>query len=199
MSFRKEKKFRLSYSDMYNLREELFRNGMKELHLPRLVNSCYFDNYMLSMFHESEEGVLPRKKFRVRWYNEENIFTKETKVSSVEGRFKYTEKLDQLNSIQEVKEIDICDQMYGYLKPTLIVSYKREYFSYEDLRITIDTSIGYIDLRKAISQNYLDDECVMEIKTSIDTPDDYIEKVIPNPTSRFSKYSRGLLKADGML
>ena len=38
-----------------------------------------------------------------------------------------------------------------------------------------------------------DTECVMEIKTSINCPDDYIQKIINYQTTRFSKYSRGLL------
>jgi len=199
MSFRKEKKFRLSISDMSNLKEELFQDGMEELHEPRFVNSCYFDNYLLSMLHESEEGVLPRKKIRIRWYNKDSNFTKETKISSIEGRYKYTEKMNQINTVNELKKTNIYDQSYGYLLPTLIVSYRREYYTYKDLRITMDNSIKYADMRKDIHQDYMDDESVMEIKTSIDIPDDYIEKVISQPTSRFSKYSRGLLKADGML
>lgn len=199
MSFRKEKKFRLSISDMFNLKEELFLGGMEELHEPRFVNSCYFDNYLLSMLHESEEGVLPRKKIRIRWYNEDSNFTKETKISSIEGRYKYTEKMNQINTVNELIKTSIYDQSYGYLLPTLIVSYRREYYTYKDLRITMDNSIKYADLRKDIHQDYTDDESVMEIKTSIETPDDYIEQVISQPTARFSKYSRGLLKADGML
>ena len=38
-----------------------------------------------------------------------------------------------------------------------------------------------------------DHECVMEIKTSIDVEDNYITKVIDMPTSRFSKYCRGIM------
>ena len=34
---------------------------------------------------------------------------------------------------------------------------------------------------------------LVEIKTPVDCGDDFIKKSIPYPTSRFSKYSRGLL------
>ena len=38
-----------------------------------------------------------------------------------------------------------------------------------------------------------DYECVMEIKTSFDVEDNYITKIIDMPTSRFSKYCRGII------
>jgi hypothetical protein len=39
----------------------------------------------------------------------------------------------------------------------------------------------------------------MEVKVPMSCTDDYIEGLINHPTSRFSKYSRGLLFSDGML
>ena len=99
MSFRKEKKFRLSYSDMSELKEYLIVAGMTTLYPPRKINSCYFDTKDLRLYHESEEGVLPRKKIRIRWYDHDFLFTKEVKVSSVEGRYKYTAALNSLHSL----------------------------------------------------------------------------------------------------
>ena len=49
---------------------------MKKLYEGRLVNSCYLDTYDLRMFTESNEGILPRKKIRFRWYDNENFFNK---------------------------------------------------------------------------------------------------------------------------
>ncbi|MDC1014855.1 VTC domain-containing protein, partial [Candidatus Pelagibacter sp.] len=69
MSFRKEKKFRLSISDFHQLQSLLISQGMSTLHEPRIINSLYYDTPNLIMFHNSEEGVLPRKKIRIRWYN----------------------------------------------------------------------------------------------------------------------------------
>ena len=65
---------------------------MKKLYKGRLVNSCYLDTYDLRMFSESDEGILPRKKIRFRWYENEEIFNKEIKISSIEGRFKRFQK-----------------------------------------------------------------------------------------------------------
>ena len=196
MTFRKEKKYRLTFSEQKILKKTLVLKGMKLLHPPRKINSCYFDNVNFAMFNNSEEGVLPRKKIRVRWYDEENKSSKETKISSIEGRFKIVEKFYELASLKKCYELQLIDNFYGILKPSLIVSYYREYYSLDHLRITFDDNIEYIDLRSMNHQKYCDDECVMEVKTSIEISDDSIEKIIKYPTARFSKYSRGLLISD---
>ena len=88
MSFRSETKFRLSYGDKYLLKSNLLSLGMKQLYPSRLINSQYFDTEKLQMFFDSEEGIVPRKKIRVRWYHEKHEKNLETKISSIEGRFK---------------------------------------------------------------------------------------------------------------
>ena len=64
MSFRKEKKFRMSYSDLALAKTKLLEMGMTKLHPNRVITSQYFDTRCLKMFSESEEGLLPRKKIR---------------------------------------------------------------------------------------------------------------------------------------
>ena len=193
MSFRKEKKFRLSTSDMLKLKNELFKTGMTTLHKPRKVNSCYFDTQHLALYHESEEGVLPRKKIRIRWYNNDKKFSKETKISSIEGRYKFSKKSSFITSIKELKNLKFFDNSYGTLHPRLIVKYDRSYYLFNNLRITFDRNISYNDLKSNSTLTYHDNECVMEVKVPIECNDDYIEKIIKYPTTRFSKYSRGLL------
>jgi hypothetical protein len=199
MSFRKEKKYRLSYSDMSEVKKSLLMMGMSTLHPLRVINSCYFDTNDLDFMHDSEEGVLPRKKIRIRWYDSDNRFTKEVKVSSIEGRYKYTSSLDYVKSVNDIKSLSIFDAESGNLTPMLIVKYEREYYSLGGLRITFDKNIDYSDLRLNTIPTFKDSECVMEVKVPIDCDDDYIEGIIQHSTSRFSKYSRGLLYADGMM
>lgn len=193
MSFRKEKKFRLSTSDMLKLKNDLFKTGMTTLHKPRKVNSCYFDTQHLTLYHESEEGVLPRKKIRIRWYNNDRKFSKETKISSIEGRYKFSKKSSFITSIKELKNLKFFDKSYGVLHPRLIVKYDRSYYLFKNLRITFDRNISYNDLKSNSTLTFHDNECVMEVKVPIECNDDYIEKIIKYPTARFSKYSRGLL------
>ena len=43
MSYRIEKKFRVSISDQKLLKNELLNNGISELYPKRIIHSCYFD------------------------------------------------------------------------------------------------------------------------------------------------------------
>ena len=199
MSFRKEKKYRLFRSDMAKIKMDLISLGMQELHPSRQVNSCYFDTSELILYYESEEGVLPRKKIRIRWYDDVAKFNKEIKISSLEGRFKKTEVAGSLLTVNDLHRTICFDKDYGSLSPVLQVRYVREYFFYKSLRITFDSDISYEFLRSATNASRRDPECVMEVKVPIDCDDSYVEGLINFPTSRFSKYSRGLLFFDGML
>ena len=199
MSFRKEKKFRVTVSDFYKFQDQLYQQGMKTLFEPRLITSVYFDTVDLNMFNDSEEGVLPRKKVRIRWYNDDQLFTLENKTSSIEGRFKVTSKLENSISEQELFTRNRLDAQYGQIQPTLKVSYKRSYFIFKEMRITFDKDIFYQNLKYADKRKYHDPERVIEIKIPSNCPDDFVERLIPFPTARFSKYSRGLLLSLGDL
>lgn len=68
-----------------------------------------------------------------------------------------------------------------------------------NMRITFDKNITYQYLRTTDNRKYFEPERVVEIKTPISCSDDFVEKHIPYPTARFSKYSRGLLLSLGDL
>ena len=196
MSFRKEKKYRLTKSDFYTLSSLLNSKGMKMLHEKRQVNSIYFDTHNQQMFQDSEEGVLPRKKIRVRWYNESNVFSKETKISSVEGRYKTSVNLKKIYSSDDLKRQIFLDQTYGYVYPIVKVSYFRTYFTLNEMRITFDENIKYTNLRDHGCNSFYDPECVVEIKIPHDFHDDLLEKTVPYQTARFSKFCRGILVSE---
>ncbi len=193
MSFRKEIKFKLSLSEHFEIRKELHLKGMKSYFPLRNINSLYFDNKDYKLFEDSEEGIVPRKKIRVRWYDDNAKFKKETKISSIEGRFKYTEDLPSIKNINQVHKLNFFDNYYGLLNPVLSVNYEREYFKLDKLRITFDKNIKYNFFKSKSKIFKSDQETVMEIKTPIDYSDDYIRRFINIPSSRFSKYSRGVL------
>ena len=92
MSFRKEIKSTINNSNIFNLRNWIFQNGGYELYPDRTVNSVYFDNKENLMYFQSIEGLVPRKKIRIRNYNDINILDQidkidhlEYKISSVES------------------------------------------------------------------------------------------------------------------
>jgi hypothetical protein len=193
MSFRKEKKYKLTVSDQNILKNKLIDKGMKILYPKRTVNSIYFDTNNLDFYLNSEEGVLPRKKIRLRWYDKDikKIF-KEIKISSVEGRFKTSEPFLYNENIFK-NNFQLLDNEFGILKPQMQITYSREYFFFNNLRITFDSNIQYSDRSSLNNIITKDKETVMEIKVNFKTNDDYIEKIIGYPTSRFSKYSRSIL------
>ena len=195
MSFRKEKKYKLTLFEFNTLKNSLIQQDMSMLYESRQINSIYYDTELKDMFYNSEEGVLPRKKVRIRWYKNPINSSIETKVSSIEGRFKTTQALNK-GSIEEFPKI-ITDSLYGCLTPSLLVSYEREYYLINGMRVTFDSSIRYLNYRHSSQWEFKDPERVMEIKIGIDTSDDYIEKLIPYATTRFSKYARGLLFSQG--
>lgn len=195
MSFRKEKKFKLSKFDFDLMKNKLCMNGMQLLYAKRVINSLYYDTWHYNMFNDSEEGLLPRKKVRIRWYDDIRKANKEVKISSTEGRFKksrivnFTSELEFPNSLYDLQ--------YGIISPSLFVSYTREYFSFKSMRITFDFNIEYVNYRRSRSISHKDSEGVMEAKLGLEIPDDYIENILPFPITRFSKYCRGVLISNG--
>tara|TARA_B100001057_G_scaffold499733_1_gene611496 strand:- start:428 stop:1027 length:600 start_codon:yes stop_codon:yes gene_type:complete len=199
MSFRKEKKYRLSLSDQKILKKKLESKGLKKLYPRRMINSIYFDTKNLNLHLNSEEGVLPRKKIRIRWYGDNiNKLTKEIKISSIEGRYKVSKPVIY-NTFEDIFKIKIFDKEYGFLKPKILISYLREYYTLKNLRLTFDNKIKYKNLTSNYQLIKSEKECVMEVKSDFNTDDDYIEKLIEYPTTRFSKYSRGILHTENLL
>lgn len=199
MSFRKEKKIQVTVNDYHKFEGQLHQQGMLPIFEPRVITSVYFDTADFNMFHDSEEGVLPRKKVRIRWYNDCKIFSLENKTASIEGRFKVSTRLENNISYNELLTKNRMDAQYGHIQPILKVSYERSYFLFNEMRITFDKNITYQNLKYANKRKYYEPERVIEIKIPANCPDDFVDKFMPYPTTRFSKYARGLLLSLGDL
>ena len=68
MSFRKEEKLFIKSEHILDFKKFLEDHSVKNLYKPRKIKSLYFDNLNFEMFNDSIEGVVPRKKIRVREY-----------------------------------------------------------------------------------------------------------------------------------
>ena len=192
VSFRSELKYRLKKYELLELKKLMQLNSSCELYPSRTINSVYFDTNDLRLFFESEEGLLPRKKLRIRWYDTVENSTIETKLSSIEGRYKKTVK-SKFETEKNIFNQHFIDNIYGYIYPSFKISYDRAYYKFNGLRVTVDKNIKYENLRSNIHNVVNETECVMEVKTVFETPRDTIEKAIPFQTSRFSKYSKAAL------
>ncbi len=192
MSFRIEQKIPMTLYDSQEFLDHLMLEGMQQLYPKRTINSWYFDSYELSMYKDSEEGLLPRKKIRVRNYpySIENNYSLEIKISSIEGRYKTSKKI----SNQELENMDKTgyqDSLYGQVEKKVSIEYSREYYLFKGIRITRDTEITYFDLLNK-SNFYREKDTVVEIKAPEDAPADFLLKIIPSRRRRFSKYCNAI-------
>lgn len=193
MSFRVEEKLPMTKSESADFMQKIQNDGAKPLFPQRKIESIYFDTINNRCFDESEEGSIPRKKVRIRRYpNSNEIWNLETKISSIEGRFKNTKKIDS-NSLENYLQKGIFDTHYGMLYPKFKVIYDRSYFILNRIRITFDENIKYIDMT-ANEYSINEDMRVFELKASrFEDMSKYYEK-IPTPRSRFSKFANASRK-----
>jgi len=159
---RKEIKFGITYVD-YKLLQHKLRHMMKlDQHADNKgiyhIRSCYFDNIQNKVMTEKKEGFYSRDKYRVRIYNKSdsvihlerkskrNNQTFKSKCSMTKNEY---EKI-RVNDINWMEQDDraLIRELYRdmnlyQLKPTTVVDYKREAYTYEygNVRVTFDSKV----------------------------------------------------------
>jgi hypothetical protein len=195
MSFRKEEKLNIHKSQLLNLINWIYKNDGYKLYDTRIVSSTYFDNDDMQMFKDSEEGSVPRKKIRIRSYTRKehkiDQSALEVKTSSIEGRYKTTDKNFDL---RKTMTIGFFDKDYGICKPRVRVTYKRDYYKIHNVRLTVDRYIEYIKLNSQGNGIYTkyDPDIIVEIKAEDFVPIEYLFKIFHFDRIRFSKYSKAV-------
>jgi hypothetical protein len=204
MSKRLETKWGGRSAQLPRISALLIAEGYRTLYPARRIFSIYYDDSRMGDYWRGEEGVVPRRKHRVRWYHAldgyRNGANYEIKISGVEGRLKYsgpvnsqTKKLDQ--------EIAIMCELIAdrRIKPLSLVSYVRRYFGHESgRRFTVDHDITYrrvhsFDFRSLVlGHTVRDDGLVVEMKSPYEVPNIDFGEQMPMTRTRFSKYSRSL-------
>ena len=193
-----EQKLEINKSAYINFIKWLKLKRAEILYPERLVISRYFDNQNLQMYYDTVEGILPRKKIRLRTYNTRNFeltkfpYNLEKKLTTQNGRYKSIEKNISLN---DKEDFQIYDEDYGLCFKKVDISYIREYFLVDSIRLTIDKDIIYRNLTfsNLTSENIFKDESfVIEVKADINTDLDFIYNNFDFSRSRFSKYERSL-------
>tara|TARA_B100000401_G_C52796726_1_gene716311 strand:+ start:1530 stop:2144 length:615 start_codon:yes stop_codon:yes gene_type:complete len=196
MSFRLEKKFTLDTRKYDEFIRYINTIDAKKIYNSRKVFSTYFENDFFSSFKQSEEGVVPRKKIRIRSYNTNNHSVEsklEVKISAEDSRFKKVEKIKSKNQIEKLLNRGLLDKNYGLCKPLLNVSYEREYYQLTGHRITIDKNIIYCNFKKKIKIFY-EPLSIIEFKSETTKDINLYDNILTSPISRFSKYCRGMNK-----
>ena len=193
MTFRIEEKLSIDTNKIIDFKSFLLDKKAKKIYQSRKIKSLYFENFNREMYTDSIEGVRPRKKIRIRNYpdTQDNNLYLETKISSAEGRFK-TRKIMDEKKFNYIKTRGILDSQYGLCKPSLYVTYVREYFKIDDIRISIDHNINYILFMNSAATR--DENIIVEIKTSIKKNLDELIESFPFQKNRFSKYCNAVEK-----
>ena len=192
--FRIENKYKIELNKLDELYKFLNDNNAEVLFPRRFIKSIYFDNNSYSSYFNSLEGIVPRKKIRLRSYlnlenfNQNNLFNLEYKINSVEGRYKTTHY--KTNFINMFKN-GILDNFYGFINPVAEVTYFREYYKLFNLRITVDLKIKYKKFEKN-KFNLSHDEAIVEVKSNNLNNLNYIDEKICFMKTRFSKYCNAL-------
>ena len=197
MSFRNEVKIKIESEMEHRFYKWLSANNGEEIFKKRRVTSIYFDNDNLGCYSDSIEGTVPRKKIRLRTYNNYNFDSKleiflEKKISSIEGRYKTIEKITNLD---EILKKGLIDSDYGLLKQKIKVDYFRNYYSCKKLRFTLDKSINYISVNSLKNSNKFEQNSVILELKSKDNFD--IEKFFDENQFvkiRYSKYCNSIDK-----
>ena len=198
MNPRIEQKLEINKCHYWDLLNWIKHNGGKTLHPERIICSRYFDNKNMQMYFDTIEGIIPRKKIRIRTYGSCDFFSSnktyslEIKISSEHSRLKKT--IPDINLESILKEGHF-DNLYGVCNQLLDISYIREYFLIKDIRVTIDKEIKYklVNLNCQFKKTFFKEQnYVFEIKADKNTNLSFLLNNFYFPRSSFSKYGRAL-------
>ena len=217
--YRHELKFKISNSAAEVLKQKLSLILGKDKNAyyedgSYLIKSLYFDNLDSTSYYEKMDGVLYRKKYRIRIYNDDESFIR------LEKKMKhntYTAKEQMLISkdiyskilsgkINEIKNPEglllefINDTKTKGLIPSVIVAYHRIAFTYpiSEVRITFDSNIesglynyDLFDNERPTYSVTEDGKQVLEVKFNEILPEAIaiILKTIPTCRQAFSKFA----------
>lgn len=160
--YRHELKFKISNSAAEVLKQKLSLILKKDKNAyysdgSYLIKSLYFDDLDSSSYYEKMDGVLYRKKYRIRIYNNNDEFirlekkmkhnTYTAKEQILISKDIYSKilngKLNEIDSPTGLLEEFITNSKTKHLVPSVIVLYHRTAFTYpiSEVRITFDSHI----------------------------------------------------------
>ena len=210
-----EKKIRVPISEFPRFRAIINSFGFRTQYDSRYISSFYYDTVNFNIYRDSINGVSERKKYRVRFYN--NNYEKlnlEEKIKVADLGYKNIYKVKDFKNMEikkiifqykrELDQLFIPSELFKIYFPVSFINYFRSYFiSYDGkVRITLDEKINYsriINSKKNFSLKTLipDKFGVIEIKydNKIDFSKKLILKILSSSNfhlSRNSKYCNSI-------
>ncbi len=193
---RSEIKHLAKKSDYYKILKLVKKINSFKIYPTRAISSVYFDNLDYSSFIDSEEGLVPRKKIRIRTYNKfESI--KEIQLKNLKFNFEikiaeknYDKKISyQINNPSNLIQKGFHDKEFGNCLPVVKVSYLRDYFLYKESIITLDYKIQYSTKLLDNFINFSSPYMVLEFKNNSQSYNKILFENLGLKSIRFSKYS----------
>ena len=188
---RNEIKFKGSYEQ---LRKIINSQSAQRTFPNRTINSLYFDTASLNDYHDSEEGTVPRKKIRVRWYGTSRFEgvatgTLETKKTLSNHREKTSVSI---KGITPEVILSLVNNLRGEkLIPVVVVTYQRQYFqNTKHHRFTLDSKIVYSNISRTFKylNRTFDYTNILELKININIDSSIAMNDYADLQTRFSKY-----------
>jgi len=170
----------------YSFSKIINKYNLFKIYPDRIVNSIYYDTKNLDLYNDSEEGITPRKKFRVRSYNNDLSKNFEIKQS-----LSYSRKKIIIKNIKDPTKYLKLYSSSQNLFPIVKIIYTRNYFKSIFGRVTIDSNINYFLLNHKLNilKKYKSKLKVLEVKNDLENFDkNEILNSINLKETRFSKY-----------
>lgn len=217
MDYRHEIKYIISPGDAAAIRVNLGTVARIDSHAAQkgyyCIRSLYFDDPMDTALHEKLDGVNERKKYRIRYYNDDLSYIMLECKMKRDGVGSKPQELLTLEEVQKILRGDIdwmaaskrplltalyVDMKGRLLAPKTVVEYKRIPFVYGpgNVRVTIDWGVrtgtpeAFLD-PKGLTVPAGDDVTLLEVKWDHYLPG-VIQKAVAlksrTPTA-FSKYA----------
>ena len=168
---RKEYKFVLNNNETKNLLS-IFGNDLNVLYPSRIITSLYFDTVDYRLYNDSKLFDTNKMKVRIRTYSNDKKFYKEIKF----------------NDLFELNERGLT------LIPTVYTSYERNYYNFNDLRVTVDSKILFSSHKiRTLSNTKVEfSKSIVEYKLGKNVSE--IEKYFYLNPVAFSKYQTAVSK-----
>tara|TARA_Y100000389_G_C17444360_1_gene510633 strand:- start:90 stop:719 length:630 start_codon:yes stop_codon:yes gene_type:complete len=193
---RSEIKHLAEKNDYYKILKLIKKIDSFEIYPTRAISSIYFDNSDYKSFVDSEEGLVPRKKIRIRTYNNFNSikeiqsknlkFNFETKIAEKDYDKKISYEIkDPYNLINN----GFHDKEFGNCSPIVKVRYLRDYFIFKQSIITLDYNIQYSTRFQDNFINFTSPYIVLEFKNNSKFHNKILFETLGLKSIRFSKYS----------
>ena len=165
---------------------KFFSDGFEYIFPSRQITSIYYENINFDIYKDSLEGVVPRKKIRIR-EKFDNLYLEE-KIKLTDGKYKTSKKINDIPNV-------IHDKSYGIVKKICKITYSRSYLSNGKIRLTLDSDLKFENLINRYVFN-MNNNIILEYKILDDfsSSENYINSHKELNSFKFSKYEQAISK-----